>query len=160
MIRKKLALAFIIFFYVIRNLSSIEPPNKLIIQDIIIGKENVITENDKVSVHYKGWLFDSSMNVEDYCQAKGEKFDDSSDKDLRAKYGIEVGLFSFQLGQNSVIPGWEVGFKNMKVGGKRCLVIPPRLGYGAREIGNIIPPYSTLIFEIDLININSEKEKK
>ena len=158
MICKILAFTIIIFFHSLRNLYSIEPPSKLIIQDIVIGKENVIIGNDKVSVHYKGWLFDSNKKVEDYCQAKGKKFDDSSDKVLRAKYGIAIGIFSFQLGQNSVIPGWEFGFKNMKVGGKRCLVIPPKLGYGARKVENIIPPNSTLIFEIELISIDNEKE--
>ena len=71
---------------------------------------------------------------------------------------VKTGEFSFELGRNLVISGWELGLKNMKIGGKRCLVIPPNLAYGARRIDDIIPANSTLIFEIELVNIENKKE--
>ena len=85
-----------------------------------------------VSVHYTGWLTD------------GTKFDSSRDRNAP---------FDFPLGQRRVISGWDEGVKGMKIGGKRILVIPPSMGYGERGAGHVIPPNSTLIFEVELIAI-------
>ena len=85
-----------------------------------------------VVVHYTGWLED------------GTQFDSS----------VERGeTFSFVLGQGNVIPGWDEGVSTMKVGGKRQLVIPSDLGYGESGAGGVIPPNATLIFEVELIEI-------
>lgn len=86
---------------------------------------------DKVKVHYTGWLTD------------GEKFDSSVDR------GEPI---TFPL--NGVIKGWTEGVSSMKVGGKRILVIPPELGYGARGAGASIPPNATLVFQVELLKIN------
>ena len=83
-------------------------------------------------VHYTGWL------------TNGKKFDSSLDRGEP---------FKFPIGQRRVIRGWDEGVATMKVGGKRKLVIPPELGYGARGTGSSIPPNATLIFEVELLSI-------
>ena len=83
-------------------------------------------------VHYTGWLTD------------GKKFDSSKDRNQP---------FSFVLGRQEVIRGWDEGLATMKVGGKRRLTIPPDLGYGARGAGNVIPPNATLVFEVELLDV-------
>ena len=85
-----------------------------------------------VTVHYTGWLTD------------GKKFDSSVDRGKP---------FSFQIGVGQVIPGWDEGVGSMKVGGKRKLIIPPNLGYGARGAGSAIPPNATLLFDVELIEV-------
>ena len=66
-------------------------------------------------------------------------------------------LFKFKIGKGLVIPGWELGLLRMKKGALRCLVIPYQLAYGHRKMGNVIPAYSTLIFEVNLIEIYKSK---
>jgi FKBP-type peptidyl-prolyl cis-trans isomerase len=100
--------------------------------DLVVGKGAEAKTGDNVSVHYTGTL------------ENGEKFDSSKD------HGQP---FQFKLGAGRVIQGWDQGVPGMKVGGKRKLVIPPSLGYGARGAGAKIPPNSTLLFEVELLEI-------
>ena len=87
---------------------------------------------DTVEVHYTGWL------------KNGTKFDSSKDRGRP---------FSFALGAGRVIKGWDEGVAGMKVGGKRTLIIPPELGYGALGAGGVIPPNAELKFEVELLNV-------
>lgn len=105
--------------------------NKLVIDDILIGTGDEVKAGDTVVVHYAGTL------------QTGDEFDNSK------KRGEP---FTFKVGQGMVISGWEQGILGMKVGGQRILVIPPELGYGEKGIGPI-PPNSTLVFSIELLEI-------
>jgi peptidylprolyl isomerase len=87
-------------------------------------------------MHYTGWLYEKG--------AKGKKFDSSVDRGQP---------FEFKIGTHQVIPGWDEGVATMKVGGKRTLIIPPALGYGAQGAGNLIPPNATLMFDVELLAI-------
>ena len=135
-------------------LFSIEPPKTLIIKDLKKSEVNLEVEiNDNLSLHYDGWLFDKNVKTENYCDAKGKKFDSTVEKPFRPA----PTLFNFKIGKGLVIPGWELGLLKMKKGGIRCLVIPYQLAYGHRKMGNVIPAYSTLIFEVNLIEIYKSK---
>jgi peptidylprolyl isomerase len=87
-------------------------------------------------MHYTGWLSEAG--------AKGKKFDSSLD---------HGSPFEFPIGMKQVIGGWDEGVATMKVGGKRTLIIPPELGYGARGAGGVIPPNATLIFDVELLAV-------
>jgi peptidylprolyl isomerase len=92
-------------------------------------------------VHYTGWLWENN--------AKGKEFDSS------------VGRgepFMFPVGMGRVIKGWDEGVASMKVGGKRELLIPAKLGYGERGAGGVIPPNATLLFEVELLNVMKKTE--
>tara|TARA_B100000927_G_C16444198_1_gene461062 strand:+ start:684 stop:1256 length:573 start_codon:yes stop_codon:yes gene_type:complete len=104
----------------------------LIITDLIVGDGDQAEQGQTVTVNYTGTL------------ENGEQFDTS----------IGRAPFSFPLGAGRVIKGWDEGVQGMKVGGKRKLTIPPELGYGSRGAGNVIPPNSTLIFEVELLKVN------
>jgi peptidylprolyl isomerase len=87
-------------------------------------------------MHYTGWLYENGQ--------KGKKFDSSVDRNEP---------FEFPIGQKRVIAGWDEGVASMKVGGKRTLIIPPALGYGARGAGGVIPPNATLMFDVELLAV-------
>ncbi len=89
-----------------------------------------------VVVHYTGWLDENGK--------KGKKFDSSVDRGQP---------FEFPIGKGQVIAGWDQGVATMKVGGKRTLIIPPSLGYGASGAGGVIPPNATLIFDVELLDV-------
>ena len=107
--------------------------NGLIIEDIELGQGSEANEYNKITVNYTGKLEDGSIF-------------DSSLKKGRSP-------FTFTLGVGSVIKGWDLGVKGMKVGGKRKLTIPPELGYGNQGAGSVIPPGAKLVFEIDLLSV-------
>jgi peptidylprolyl isomerase len=109
-------------------------PSGLKYKDEVVGTGPEPKAGQSVSVHYTGWL--------DQNGQKGKKFDSSRDRGQP---------FSFTLGAGQVIAGWDQGVATMKTGGKRTLVIPPELGYGARGAGGVIPPNATLIFDVELL---------
>ena len=108
-------------------------PQDLQIEDLETGDGTTAAKGMTATVHYTGWLTD------------GTKFDSSKDRNQP---------FSFPLGAGHVIQGWDQGVQGMKVGGRRRLTIPPALGYGARGAGGVIPPNATLVFEVDLLDVN------
>lgn len=87
-------------------------------------------------MHYTGWLYQNGV--------KGAKFDSSVDRGQP---------FEFVIGTGQVIKGWDEGVATMKIGGKRTLIIPPQLGYGARGAGGVIPPNATLMFDVELLGV-------
>ena len=106
--------------------------------DLTVGTGATATAGRTVSVNYTGWLYDASKT-----DNKGTQFDSSTGR----------GVFTFVLGAGQVISGWDQGVVGMKVGGKRRLIIPPSLGYGAAGVGPI-PGNATLVFDIDLILVS------
>ncbi len=106
--------------------------NKLIIKDVKVGTGAEATPGKSVTVNYTGWLTD------------GTKFDSSKDSGQP---------FVFPLGAGQVIKGWDEGVAGMKVGGKRILVIPPDKGYGEQGAGGVIPPNATLVFTVELLDV-------
>jgi peptidylprolyl isomerase len=111
-------------------------PTGLQITDTKVGTGATPKTGQICVMHYTGWLYQSG--------AKGQKFDSSVDRGQP---------FEFPIGTRRVIAGWDEGVATMKVGGKRTLVIPPALGYGARGAGGVIPPNATLIFEVELLDV-------
>jgi peptidylprolyl isomerase len=109
-------------------------PSGLQYEDVKVGTGASPKTGQTCVMHYTGWLWENG--------AKGAKFDSSVDRGKP---------FEFPLGQGAVIKGWDEGVATMKVGGKRNLLIPPALGYGARGAGGVIPPNATLFFEVELL---------
>ena len=107
----------------------------LIIVDKVNGKGDEATAGKMVTVHY-------TLKLKKYGKIK---IIDTS---------IGRAPFSFTLGAGTIIKGFDEGVAGMKVGGKRKLIIPPKLGYGSREVGNVIPAYAILIFEVELLKVN------
>lgn len=119
-----------------------EPEEVLQVTDLVNGIGDEALPGLVVVVHYTGWLYDPLAP-----EQRGKKFDSSRDR---------YQPFSFPLGAGHVIKGWEQGVPGMRVGGLRRLVIPPSLGYGGRNIDNgLIPPFSTLLFEVELLGLES-----
>ena len=113
---------------------------ELTLIDQVVGTGKTAEAGTPVSVHYTGWLYDAKQPG-----GKGKKFDSSVDRGQP---------FVFPLGGKRVIRGWDEGVVGMKVAGKRTLIIPPTYGYGERGAGGAIPPNATLIFDVELIDVN------
>jgi peptidylprolyl isomerase len=112
-------------------------PSGLKIIDINVGTGATPKAGQTCVMHYTGWIYENG--------AKGKKFDSSVDRGKP---------FEFPIGAHQVIAGWDEGVATMKVGGKRTLIIPPDLGYGARGAGGgLIPPNATLLFDVELLAI-------
>ncbi len=107
------------------------------ITDIKVGTGFSPRAGQTCIVHYTGWIYENG--------AKGKKFDSSLDRKKP---------FAFVLGDHKVIEGWERGVSTMKIGGKRSIIIPPALGYGATGSGSI-PANATLIFEVELLDVKA-----
>lgn len=100
--------------------------------DLVVGTGRPAELGDTATVHYTGWL------------ENGKQFDSSRDRNEP---------FSFRVGAGRVIKGWDEGVQGMKVGGKRKLIVPPDLGYGACGAGHVIPPNATLTFEVEQLGL-------
>ena len=104
-------------------------------QDLVVGTGPEAMNGDMLSVRYTGWLYDPNAS-----ESKGTEFDS--------------GTFEFVLGAGTVIQGWDRGLLGMRVGGRRIIVIPPELGYGADGSPPRIPGNATLLFEVELLSIS------
>ena len=115
---------------------TVTTPTGLQITDTKVGTGATPKTGQTCVMHYTGWLYQNG--------AKGQKFDSSVDRGQP---------FEFPIGTRRVIAGWDEGVATMKVGGKRTLIIPPELGYGARGAGGAIPPNATLMFDVELLGV-------
>jgi peptidylprolyl isomerase len=111
-------------------------PSGLSYEDTKPGTGGLPKSGQTCVMHYTGWLWQNGQ--------KGNKFDSSVDRGRP---------FEFMLGRGMVIKGWDEGVATMQIGGKRTLLIPPDLGYGARGAGGVIPPNATLLFEVELLSV-------
>jgi FKBP-type peptidyl-prolyl cis-trans isomerase FkpA len=116
-----------------------DPSAALQIEDLEQGTGTPVSRGTQAEVLYTLWLYDPRE-----ADHRGRKVDSTDQHG-----GVP---FSFRLGAGQVIKGWEAGVEGMRVGGKRRLVIPPALGYGAHGAGGVIPPGATLLFEIELLD--------
>jgi peptidylprolyl isomerase len=108
----------------------------LIVTDTQVGTGATPKTGQTCVMHYTGWLYNDGV--------KGKKFDSSVDRGEP---------FAFSIGTGQVIKGWDEGVATMQVGGKRTLIIPAALGYGARGAGGVIPPNATLMFDVELLDV-------
>jgi FKBP-type peptidyl-prolyl cis-trans isomerase FkpA len=113
------------------------PPKEFVQTDLTTGSGAQAGMGAHVTVNYTGWIYDATKP-----ENKGTRFDSSDDH----------GPISFTVGVGDVIPGWDKGFTGMRVGGKRRLIIPPNLGYGA-EGKDPIPPNAGLVFDMELLDV-------
>jgi peptidylprolyl isomerase len=109
------------------------PPTKLVVKDIVVGKGRAAKKGDRLSMQYVGVTY-----------ADGNEFDSSWDRGQP---------FKFQLGKGSVIKGWDQGLVGIKPGGRRQLIIPAKLGYGATGQPPSIPPNAALVFIVDALSV-------
>lgn len=100
-------------------------------QDLVVGQGDKAVKKHDVTVNYRGTLEDGTVFDQSYCREP----------------------FTFTLGVGQVIKGWDEGVQGMKIGGKRKLIIPAKLGYGDEGAGGVIPPNATLIFEVELLKV-------
>jgi FKBP-type peptidyl-prolyl cis-trans isomerase FkpA len=114
--------------------------NKLTITDQKVGTGEAARDDATVKINYTGWLYDAKAP-----DHHGAKFDSSYDSGRP---------LSFTVGAEEVIPGMESGVKGMRVGGKREIIIPSSMGYGSHGAGSDIPPYSGLVFEMELLDVH------
>ena len=105
-------------------------------EDTVVGTGAQPAAGQTCIMHYTGWLYQDGK--------KGAPFDSSVDRGQP---------FEFPLGMGRVIKGWDEGVASMKIGGKRTLIIPAALGYGARGAGSVIPPNATLLFDVELLGV-------
>jgi FKBP-type peptidyl-prolyl cis-trans isomerase FkpA len=113
---------------------------KLSVIDQRIGTGSVARVESEVELNYIGWIYDE--NAKDH---HGKQIDSSYE------HGSTI---VFTLGEGKVIAGWDKGIRGMRVGGKRTLLIPPNMGYGGRAVSDKVPPYSSLIFDIELVSVH------
>jgi peptidylprolyl isomerase len=111
---------------------TVTTPSGLAYVDETIGAGPMPAKGQQVTVHYVGTL------------TNGTKFDSSRDRNQP---------FTFTIGEGQVIKGWDEGVATMRVGGRRKLIIPPQLGYGATGAGGVIPPNATLLFDVELLGV-------
>ena len=111
-----------------------DPPVDLEMEDLVVGDGTEATSGNVVEVHYVGVAWSTNR-----------QFDASWDRG---------DTFEFRLGAGQVIEGWDKGFAGMKVGGRRRLTIPPHMGYGNQGAGGVIKGGETLVFVVDLLNVN------
>ncbi|MBP2586986.1 FKBP-type peptidyl-prolyl cis-trans isomerase [Streptomyces sp. PvR006] len=111
------------------------PPTELTVRDLIVGDGPEAKPGNVVQVHYVGVTF-----------ASGKEFDASWDRGQP---------FKFAVGGGRVIKGWDRGIRGMKVGGRREIIVPPRLGYGKQSPSSLIPAGSTLVFVVDLLTVTA-----
>ena len=100
--------------------------------DLVIGKGPTPRDGQVVVVHFNGWLDDGAQFDSTYRKKKP---------------------FGFELGIGQVIKGWDMGVRGMRPGGKRRLIVPPALGYGAEGVANLVPPNASLVFDIELVSV-------
>ena len=112
-------------------------------EDTAVGEGAEARAGQDVTVHYTGWLYNDGT--------QGAKFDSSKDRN---------DPFVFSLGAGMVIRGWDEGVAGMKIGGKRTLIIPAGLGYGARGAGGVIPPNATLKFDVELLGLRGRPRRR
>ncbi len=112
---------------------TVTTPSGLQYKDLVVGTGATPQKGQNVKVHYTGTL------------ENGTKFDSSRDRGEP---------FQFRIGVGQVIKGWDEGVITMQVGGRRELIIPPNLGYGARGAGRVIPPNATLVFDVELLGVS------
>lgn len=111
-----------------------DPPTELVLDDVSVGDGAEATAGSVVEVHYVGVAWSTQR-----------QFDASWDRNES---------FEFRLGVGQVIQGWDQGFTGMRVGGRRRITIPPDMGYGAHGAGGVIKGGETLVFVVDLLNVN------
>ena len=145
---KNLSVFLIIFAFCITGnaIEIINGDNKMVtkvedlkIENSKVGEGRSAEKGLSVTVHYTGWIYDQSE-----ADGRGKKFDSSLDR---------REPFTFVLGVGQVIKGWDEGVKDMKVGGKRVIIIPSDMAYGSRGAGDVIPANTDLIFEVELLGL-------
>jgi FKBP-type peptidyl-prolyl cis-trans isomerase len=113
-------------------------PTALATTDVVVGTGALASTGKSVTVNYTGWLYDPTVGTR-----RGTQFDTSTGR----------GPFTFTVGGGGVISGWDQGVNGMRVGGKRILIIPSNLGYGASGAGASIPPNAGLVFEVEVVSV-------